>query len=75
MTNQLLTKKFQGMGMSQKIKEISGFKDEDNYENRDLTSNFFFSRFPRLLHFTFFFLTRKVSTGYFRGLNPLPIAK
>ena len=74
MTNQLLTKKFQGMGMSEKIKEISGFKDEDNYEDRDLTSNFFFSRFPRRLHFTFF-LTRKVSTGYFGGLSPFPIAK
>ena len=45
MTNQLLTKKFQGMGMSEKIKEISGFKDEDNYEDRDLTSNFFFRVF------------------------------
>ena len=45
MTNQLLTKKFQGMGMSEKIKEISGFKDADDYEDRDLTSNFFFRVF------------------------------
>ena len=62
--------------MSEKIKEISGFKDEDDYEDPDLTKNFF-SRFSRRLYFTFLFLFffRKVSAGYFRRLSPLPIAK
>ena len=54
MTNQLLTKKFQGMDMSEKIKEISGFKDENNYEDRDLTSNFFFA-FSQKASFHFLF--------------------
>ena len=64
MTNQLLTKKFQGMGMSEKIKEISGFKDEDNYENRDLTSNFFFRVFPDCF-ISLFFFNPKSENGLF----------
>ena len=54
--------------MSEKIKESSGFEDEDDYEDRDLTSIFFFRVFPE--GFISLFLTRKVSTGYFRGLRP-----
>ena len=41
--------------MSEKIKEISGFKDEDNYEDRDLTSNFFFFAFSQKASFHFLF--------------------
>ena len=59
--------------MSEKIKESSGFKDADDYEDRDLTSIFFFA-FSEMASFHFF-ETTKVSTGYFRGLNPLPTAK
>ena len=42
------------MGMSEEIKESSGFKDEDNYEDRDLTSNFFFA-FSQKASFHFLF--------------------
>ena len=46
--------------MSEKIKEISGFEDEDDYEDRDLTQIFFFAFFQKaLFHVSSFFLAEK----------------
>ena len=49
--------------MSEKIKESSGFKDADDYEDRDLTSIFFFA-FSQMASFHFFF-NQKSEHGLF----------
>ena len=41
------------MGMRERIKESSGFKDADDYEDRDLTAIFFFA-FSQKASFHFF---------------------
>ena len=49
--------------MSEKIKESSGFEDEDDYEDRDLTSIFFFRVFPE--GFISLFFNQKSEQGLF----------